>query len=140
MWEPLGGRPSTVNHANEANRDGSIAVSSDGYLYVIDPAKDRILRTMDGHVSSEIRASSDGVDRKLSEKFAVSNKDLFAMDADGLMLHVWTTEGKPVLDVDLAPQLGQSVRSAPAVAVSSRGELLVLDDRESRVLRYRINF
>jgi hypothetical protein len=42
--------------------------------------------------------------------------------------------------MDLAPELGQGSRVAPALAVSPRKELLVLDASESRVLRYRINF
>ena len=56
------------------------------------------------------------------------------------MLHVVGTDGSPKLDVDLAPQLGQGHRRAPALAVSPRPELLVLDAPESRVLRYRISF
>jgi hypothetical protein len=62
------------------------------------------------------------------------------MDADGRMLHVWTMDGRPKLDMDLAPDLGQASRAAPPLAVSPRGELLVLDESAARVLRYRINF
>jgi hypothetical protein len=62
------------------------------------------------------------------------------MDPNGLTLHIVTTDGAPKLDVDLAPQLGQGNRRAPALAVSSRSELLVLDAPETRVLRYRISF
>jgi hypothetical protein len=42
--------------------------------------------------------------------------------------------------MDLAPELGQASRPAPPLAISPRGELLVLDEPEARVLRYRINF
>ena len=62
------------------------------------------------------------------------------MDTDGRMLHVWTMDGTPKLDMDLAPELGQAPRSAPPIAVSPRGELLILAVPEARVLRYRINF
>jgi hypothetical protein len=65
---------------------------------------------------------------------------IFVMDADGRMLHVWSVDGRPRLDIDLAPELGQGNRSAPSLAVSSRKELLVLDRPEARVLRYRLNF
>ena len=65
---------------------------------------------------------------------------IFAMDADGRMLHVWTAEGQPKLDLDLAPELGQGSRTAPSLAISPRKELLVLDRPEARVLRYRLNF
>jgi hypothetical protein len=56
------------------------------------------------------------------------------------MLHVWALDGRPQLDADLAPELGQAKRSAPALAISPRKELLVLDAPEARVLRYRIDF
>jgi hypothetical protein len=62
------------------------------------------------------------------------------MDSNGLMLHIVTTDGAPKLDMDLAPQLGQGTRKAPALAVNSHGELLVLDAPEARVLRYRVRF
>ncbi|HEY6904890.1 MAG TPA: hypothetical protein VI216_11325, partial [Candidatus Acidoferrales bacterium] len=64
----------------------------------------------------------------------------FAMDADGRKLHVWSTDGQPKVDVDLAPQLGQGNRPAPPIAVSPRKELVVLDAPGARVLRYQINF
>ena len=60
------------------------------------------------------------------------------MDPDGRMLHVATMDGKPVIDADLAPQLGQGRRQPPMLAVTTQGELLVLDPLETRVLHYRI--
>jgi len=77
---------------------------------------------------------------RFSSEFAVSSNDVFVMDADGRMLHVLTLDGTPRLDVDLAPQLGQAPRPAPTLAVSPRGELLVVDTPGARILRYRINF
>lgn len=134
-WQPFG------THAGSAGHEGAIAAGSDGSLYIADPEENKILRASGtGHVALEIRPPSDGAAGKLSAEFAVWNKYVFAMDADGRMLHVWTNEGKPVLDLDLAPELGQANRYAPALAVNAHGELLVLDDRESRVLRYKINF
>lgn len=134
-WQPFG------NGQGSRGRGGAIASGSDGYLYIADPVGNRIMRvTGDGHVSLEIRGGADGSGRKLSEEFTVANKYVFAMDADGRMLHVWTNDGKPVLDVDLAPELGQGSRYPPSLAVNAHGELLVLDDRQSRVLRYKINF
>jgi DNA-binding beta-propeller fold protein YncE len=134
-WQLSGGDPSSRGYG------GAIAAGPDGFLYVVDPTAERVLRfASDGHVVSEISATADGIDRKLSEEFAVSSKYIFAMDADGRMLHVWAIDGKPELDVDLAPELGQGARFAPALAASPHGELLVLDDAGARVLRYRINF
>lgn len=134
-WQPFGNSP------NSRGRDGAIASGSDGYLYLADPVGNDIMRIMgNGSVSLVIHASADGVNRKLSAQFAAANKHVFVMDADGRMLHIWTNDGKPVLDADLAPELGQGSRYPPALAVSPRGELLVLDDRETRVLRYKISF
>ena len=62
------------------------------------------------------------------------------MGSDGRELHVWSTDGQPKVDVDLAPELGQGNRLAPPIAVSSRKELLVLDAPGARVLAYQINF
>ena len=123
------------------SRAGAIASGRDGSLYVVDPGSGHVMRfTSEGQLVSEISATADGADRKLSEEFAVSDKHIFVMDADGHMLHVWTIEGKPEPDIDLAPELGQGSRFAPALAVNPHGELLVLDDAVARVLRYRINF
>jgi len=122
-------------------RPGPIVMGPDGFLYIGDERGNRILRfTGDGQFVSEINKSATGLSVKLSDQFAVSRANVFAMDADGRMLHVWTIDGSPKLDVDLAPQLGQAARPAPGLAVSPRDELLVLDQLGARVLRYRINF
>jgi hypothetical protein len=120
---------------------GTIAVAPDTTVYVSDTAGNRILKfTRDGHFLSEIGASASQNGWKLSDRFALSANYIFVMDTDGRMLHVWTLDGTPKLDMDLAPELGQAPRTAPPIAVSPRGELLVLDMPEARVLRYRINF
>src|ERR1700677_2992797 len=95
-WQP-------VAVSNTRVRPENIATGADGYVYVVDRAGSRFLRfTPDGHFVSEIAARSGGLDRKLSGQFALFKNLIFAMDADGRMLHVWTTDGEPKLDVDLA--------------------------------------
>jgi len=134
-WVPAADGPTP------AVRPRAVANGSDGFLYVADPASNRILRfTGDGRFFAALNADADGTSRRLSDRIAVARGYIFAMDLDGLMLHVFTTEGRAVLDTDLAPELGQAKRSAPALAVSPRKELLVLDAPEDRVLRYRLNF
>ena len=131
-WSPVASSPNGKVGA------GSIAVGPDGYLYMVDPEENRVLRfTEDGHFAGEFNG---GANRRLSDRFAVTRGFIFAMDADGRKLHVWSTDGQPKVDVDLAPELGQANRSAPPIAVSSRKELLVLDAPQARVLRYQINF
>lgn len=133
-WQPPG------NPSDWKTNPGRIAIGPDGYLYLSFPSDGRILKyTRDGHLISEIQADTNGSGEKLSSEFAVSLNYIFAMDSNGRLLHIWTLDGQPKGDVDLAPELGQAPRQAPALAVSSRGELLVIDTPGSRVLRYRIN-
>jgi glucose/arabinose dehydrogenase len=127
--------------ADAGSHPGPIAMGPDGYLYIADERGSRIERFTDGgQFVSEVKSGAGGLAGKLSAQFTVSRTNIFAMDADGRTLHVWTIDGKPKLDMNLAPQLGQASRPAPALAMSPRGELLVLDQPEARVLRYRTNF
>jgi hypothetical protein len=134
-WRPL------VNARDSRSRPSAISAGGDGYVYVLDSSENRIIKfSEEGRVVSEIIVKLSGAGRKLGYEFDVSNGYVFVMDGDGLTLHVLTTDGQPKLDADLAPQLGQTNRFVPALAVNSHHELFVLDSPDSRVLRYRINF
>jgi hypothetical protein len=137
-WQPRGDTPGA------RNEPGPIQMGPDGSLYVANGSGSRILKfSREGSLIAEIGATPEdpsGTRRRLSSEFAVGANYLYVMDVDGRMLHVWTLDGQPKLDVDLAPELGQAPRSAPPLAVSSRGELIVLDTPLRRVLRYHINF
>jgi tripartite motif-containing protein 71 len=121
---------------------GPMQMGSDGSLFVASGKGPILQFTREGRLISQIGAivSAGSSEPRFSSEFAVSGNYLFVMDSDGRMLHVLTLEGGPKLDVDLAPELGQAPRPAPAIAVSPRNELLVLDTPETRVLRYHINF
>jgi hypothetical protein len=132
-WTPAANEPSGQV------RPRAVATAADGTVYVLDADAGRILKfTSDGSFVAEMKTHRGS--GRLSDAFAVSPIGIFAMDADGRTLHAWSPDGQPKLDMDLAPELGQGTRAAPALAVSPRKELLVLDAPESRVLRYRINF
>ncbi len=134
-WQPA------ANVPNQRIRAAAMAGAPDGSLYFVDPEANRILHfDGDGHFLSEIEAGANGAGRKLSDQIAASSQFVFAMDDNGHMLHVWNTDGTLKTDSDLTPELGQSRRPAPPIAVSPRKEFLVLDTPEGRVLRYRINF
>jgi NHL repeat len=134
-WQP------SANVPNVRFRAQSMVEAPGGSLFLTDPAANHIARfSPEGHFMSMIDAAAHGADAKLSDSLAVSANYIFAMDADGRMLHVWTLDGQPKLSVDLAPQLGQANRMPPALAISPHKELFVLDAPEARVLRYRINF
>jgi hypothetical protein len=131
-WEPRETVPGQ-------GRFGPIVHGPDDLLYLGTPSGGIMKLTRDGHLLTELVAAS-GAKWNPNSGFAIWSNAIFVMDANGLMLHIVGTDGSPKLDVDLAPQLGQGNRRAPALAVSARPELLVLDSPESRVLRYRIAF
>ncbi len=118
---------------------GPIVKGPDDLLYLGTPSGGIMKLTHDGHLVTELLAAN-GASWNPNSGFAVWSNSIFVMDSNGLTLHVVTIEGTPKLDVDLAPQLGQGKRRPPALAVSPRPELLVLDSPETRVLRYRISF
>jgi DNA-binding beta-propeller fold protein YncE len=120
---------------------GPLVEGPDDFLYLGTPSGGIMKLTREGHLVSEITAGSTGATWNPGAGFAVWSNFVFVMDSDGRMLHIaGTADGARMGDVDLAPELGQASRKAPALAVSPHGELLVLDAPESRVLRYRITF
>jgi len=134
-WRPF------ANGGGSRSRASAVACGPDGYVYVLDGDNNRIIRFSEsGHVVSEIVERRAEANRRLGDQFAVASGYVFLMDGDGLTLHVFTADGTPKLDFDLTPQLGNQHRFVPALAVSPRHELFVLDPPDSRVLRYRINF
>ena len=127
-WQP------SANVPNMRIRATAVATGPNGDLYFL--AGNRVLRfSPKGNFVSQISSPND-----LSGEFCLSRNLIFAMGADGRMVHVWSLDGQPKLDIDLSPELGPGNRATPALAISPRQELLVLDSPESRVLRYRINF
>jgi len=133
-WEPRETFPGTQHF-------GPLVEGPDNFLYLGTPSGGVMKLTREGHLITEITAGATGITWNPNAGFAVWNNCVFVMDSDGRMLHVASTaDGAGKLDQDLAPELGQASRKAPALAVSPHGELLVLDAPESRVLRYRITF
>ena len=140
-WEPRETFPGT-------HPFGPLVEGPDNFLYLGTPSGGIMKLTREGHLITEITAAAagtaggtSGVTWNPGAGFAVWNNCVFVMDSDGRTLHVASTaDGAGKLDLDLAPELGQAPRKAPALAVSPHGELLVLDAPESRVLRYRITF
>jgi hypothetical protein len=133
-WEPRETLPG-------AQHFGPLVEGPDNFLYLGTPSGGIMKLTREGHLITEITSGSTGVIWNPGAGFAVWNNCVFVMDSDGRMLHIASTaDGAGKGDIDLAPELGQASRQAPALAASPHGELLVLDALESRVLRYRITF
>lgn len=131
--------PASAPHSNA--RRGPIAAGPDGYIYVADPAGNRILRfTDDGHLVSEIDLNPSGTGDRLSGAFAVYSGYIFVVSADGHTLHILATDGTQRIDTDLAPELDQVGGTVSALAVSPDRELFILDGSKAQVLSFRINF
>jgi len=132
-WEPRETLPGSQHF-------GTLVEGPDNFLYLGTPSGGIMKLTREGHLITEMTAAT-GVTWNPNAGFAVWNNCVFVMDSDGRMLHIASTaDGAGKGDIDLAPELGQASRKAPALAVSPHGEFLVLDAPESRVLRYRITF
>ena len=123
-------------HASPA--DG--AVGPDGFLYVLDARRSRVLKfTREGEFiagwgGGEPSAGALGGPGGL----AVSDKYVFAGDSLNHRVQAWTLDGQRKLTDDLGGHLNVGEAGPADVAVSPRGELLVLDG--AHVLRFRINF
>jgi hypothetical protein len=132
-WEPRETLPASQHF-------GPLVEGPDDFLYLGTPSGGIMKLTREGHLITEITAAA-GITWNPGTGFAIWNNCVFVMDADGRTLHVANTaDSADKLDADLAPELGQASRKAPALAISPHGELLVLDAPETRVLRYRITF
>jgi streptogramin lyase len=106
-------------------------------------AGNALLRFDDGKLTSQIQLAANPAVAPPSDRpgdqFAMSSNYIFQADANGHIVHVWSMDGTPKADLDLSPQLGDDQRSAPPIAVTPVGDLLVLDAHEARVLRYHLN-
>ncbi len=69
--------------------------------------------------------------------FAITSEFVFTMAASSAEIRVWTTDGQPKLDADLATSLGKI--AAPQLAVTPHSELLVFDPAAPRVFRFRMH-
>lgn len=134
-WIVPAGSPNSNAHS------GPIVASPDGYIYIADPAANRILRFTDaGHLVSEIDLSPDGAGDRFSGVFAVLGSYIFAVSADGHTLHILAIDGHERTSADLSSQLDQVGGAVSALAVSSQRQLFVLDGPESQILSFQINY
>jgi streptogramin lyase len=69
--------------------------------------------------------------------FAITSEFVFTMAASSSEIRVWTTDGQHKLDADLGASLGKI--TAPQIAVTPRGELLVFDPSAPKVFRFRMH-
>ncbi len=130
-----------ANSGESASLTGA-AIGPDGFLYVVAAKGGRIYKfTREGEiVSAWGQAETSPEQIGALGGIAVSEKYVFATDEAGRRVHVWTLDGRHKLSDDLGGRLRSGSTTRIGVAVSPRGELLVLDSEGARLLRFRINF
>jgi DNA-binding beta-propeller fold protein YncE len=131
-----------VSAPNSKARRGPIVAGPDGYIYVADPAGNRVLRfSEDGQLVSEIDLTPSGTGDRVGGPFAVYSGHIFLMSADGHTLHILVIDGSQQrTDIDLEPELGPDGGTVSALAVSSHRQLFVLDGPHAQVLGFQLNF
>ncbi|MFZ0334529.1 MAG: NHL repeat-containing protein [Candidatus Acidiferrales bacterium] len=122
-----------------------IRLAQDGNLYVADAAAQRIERlTSVGRYLSSWDFPFSGIALSANAPkpngLAVSVSFVAASDAQKRLLGIWTLDGVPKLTVDFSqhPEWGEHA-SPTDIAFTPKGELLVLDRPDSRVLRFKVN-
>ncbi len=122
-----------------------IRLAQDGNLYVADAAAQHIERlTSVGRYVSSWDFPFSGIALSANapkpDGLAVSPIFVAASDAQKRLLGIWTLDGAPKLTVDFSqhPEWGEHV-SPMDIAFTPKGELLVLDRPDSRVLRFKVN-
>jgi DNA-binding beta-propeller fold protein YncE len=122
----------------------ALAAGADGHLYVIDNAAMHVAKfNFDGGYESgwsvAIPLAGSATHEPAGAGIAVTSKYVFAPDPQSHGVRVWTLDGQEKIVDDLGGRL-DGIAGQYQIAVSPRGELLVLDPEGVRVLRFRINF
>lgn len=122
-----------------------IRLAQDGNLYVADAPNQRIerLTSVGQYVSSwEFPFSALAQSNSASKPngLAVSANFVAASDAEKRLLGIWSLDGRPRLTVDFSQHPEWGEHAAPTdVAFTPKGDLVVLDRPDSRVLRFKVN-
>lgn len=122
-----------------------IRLGLDGDLYVADAENQKIEKlTSDGRYIAEWDFPISGLNPlKNPQKaygLAVWQRFVVASDEGKHLIQIWTLDGQTQLTLDLSqhPEWGEHA-TATDVAFTPKGELLVLDRGDARVLRFRLN-
>jgi hypothetical protein len=122
-----------------------IRQAQDGNLYVADAAAQRIERlTSDGRYISSWQFPFSGIQPSTNgakpNALSVFRNLVVASDVQKRFLEIWTDDGQPKVTVDFSQHPEWGAQPSPTdVAFTPKGDLLVLDRPDSRVLHFKVN-
>jgi DNA-binding beta-propeller fold protein YncE len=136
-----------------ASRPREIEAGPADAVYVAGAIDSPILRYDDGKLTSQIPLTPQAPPnhdyaappsypptQNSDVQFAISATNIFESDPSGKWVYVWSLDGKPMAAIDLpSDELGERFRTAPPIAVSPTGDLLVLLTQPSKVLHFHLN-
>ncbi len=140
-WRLLFTWGSAKSGPGNVGEPADLAADGEGFLYVSDTKARQVQKySSDGRVVVTYSVPATEPAPVALAGLALSSKHIFAADPDQHRVYMWSKEGGYLYSVDLAARL-QTIAPGPVdVAVTPRGELLVLDAEGARVLRFRVNF
>lgn len=122
-----------------------IRLGLDGNLYIADIENQKIEKlTSDGRYIAEWDFPFSGLNpaKNLQKSYGLTvwQRFVVASDEEKHLIQVWTLDGQTELTLDLTqhPEWGEHAM-ATDVAFTPKGELLVLDRGDARMLRFRVN-
>lgn len=137
------GKPSEVPSAHWAPYP--IRVAPDGNLFVADAQNQRIVRlTSVGQYVNSWQFPFSGIDLSANAPkpngLAVSANLVAASDAEKRLLEIWGPDGTPKITIDFSehPEWGDHA-SPTDIAFTPKGDLVVLDRPDSRILHFKVN-
>jgi sugar lactone lactonase YvrE len=118
-----------------------VATDAEGFLYVSNTKAGLVQKySSDGRVVTTYSVPATEPAPVVLAGLALSSKHIFVADPDQHRVYMWSKEGGYLYSENLATRLQTNEATPVDVAVTPRGELLVLDSEGARVLRFRINF
>ncbi len=140
-WRLLSTWGTAKSGPGDVGEPADIATDAEGFLYVSD-TKARLVQKFspNGSVVATFSVPATEPAPVVLAGLALSSKHIFVADPAQHRIYVWSKDGSYLHSENLAARLHTNEPAPMDVAVTPRGELLVLDSQGARVLRFRINF
>ena len=140
-WRLLSTWGTAKSVPSDVGEPADIAADAEGFLYISDTQAQRVQKySAAGIVVVTYSVPANEPAPVVLAGLALSSKQIFAADPAQHRIYVWSKDGGFLHSENLAARLQTNEPFPVDVAVTPRGELLVLDAVGARVLRFRINF